>query len=94
MLSREQNPRCGGLDQTRAHEAIGGYEWQSHDFLDAVRDPEIWQKTKQGGGIGRKQPCSNIFSPSPGVSERDRQQAHGARPVGARRSGWSSSSDW
>ncbi|HTT46912.1 MAG TPA: DUF2513 domain-containing protein, partial [Pseudolabrys sp.] len=22
--------------------------WEGHDFLDAVRDPEIWQKTKQG----------------------------------------------
>jgi hypothetical protein len=22
--------------------------WEGHDFLDAVRDPEIWKKTKQG----------------------------------------------
>jgi len=22
--------------------------WQGHDFLDAVRDPEVWAKTKQG----------------------------------------------
>jgi hypothetical protein len=22
--------------------------WEGHDFLDAVRDPEIWHKTKQG----------------------------------------------
>jgi hypothetical protein len=22
--------------------------WEGHDFLDAVRDPEIWRKTKQG----------------------------------------------
>lgn len=22
--------------------------WQGHDFLDSVRDPEIWQKTKDG----------------------------------------------
>jgi hypothetical protein len=23
-------------------------EWAGHDFLDSVRDPEIWAKTKQG----------------------------------------------
>jgi len=22
--------------------------WEGHDYLDAVRDPEIWKKTKQG----------------------------------------------
>ncbi|MEA2994201.1 MAG: hypothetical protein QOD40_3121 [Alphaproteobacteria bacterium] len=22
--------------------------WEGHDFLDAVRDPEIWKKTKKG----------------------------------------------
>lgn len=22
--------------------------WEGHDFLDAVRDPEIWRKTKKG----------------------------------------------
>lgn len=22
--------------------------WEGHDFLDAVRDPEIWRKTKRG----------------------------------------------
>jgi hypothetical protein len=22
--------------------------WEGHDFLDAVRDPEIWHKTKKG----------------------------------------------
>lgn len=25
-----------------------GITWAGHDFLDAVRDPEIWRKTKQG----------------------------------------------
>ncbi len=35
--------------------ATGVYEWwpialtwQGHDFLDSIRDPEIWQKTKTG----------------------------------------------
>ena len=22
--------------------------WRGHDFLDSIRDPEIWQKTKDG----------------------------------------------
>lgn len=22
--------------------------WQGHDFLDSVRDPKIWEKTKKG----------------------------------------------
>jgi hypothetical protein len=25
-----------------------GLTWAGHDYLDAVRDPEIWKKTKQG----------------------------------------------
>jgi hypothetical protein len=40
-----------------------GYDWrakrltfQGHEFLDTVRDPEIWRKTKEGvskvGGVG------------------------------------------
>ena len=24
-----------------------GLTWEGHDFLDAVRDPDIWRKTKQ-----------------------------------------------
>jgi hypothetical protein len=24
--------------------------WAGHEFLDSVRDPEIWQKTKEGAG--------------------------------------------
>jgi hypothetical protein len=27
---------------------ISQLTWQGHDFLDAIRDPEIWQKTKDG----------------------------------------------
>ena len=22
--------------------------WQGHDFLDSIRDPEVWNKTKKG----------------------------------------------
>lgn len=32
-----------------------GFTWEGHDFVDSVRDPEIWQKTevalKQAGGF-------------------------------------------
>lgn len=27
---------------------ISKLTWQGHDFLDSIRDPEIWQKTKDG----------------------------------------------
>ena len=27
---------------------IAGLTWRGHDFLDSVRDPEIWRKTKEG----------------------------------------------
>ncbi|WP_262299674.1 DUF2513 domain-containing protein [Microvirga sesbaniae] len=30
--------------------------WEGHEFLDAIRDPEVWKKTKEGaskvGGFG------------------------------------------
>jgi Hypothetical protein (DUF2513) len=25
-----------------------GISWQGHDFLDSVRDPKIWERTKRG----------------------------------------------
>jgi hypothetical protein len=27
---------------------VGGLSWQAHDFVDAVRDEQIWQRTKEG----------------------------------------------
>lgn len=27
---------------------VKGLSWKGHDFLDSVRDPEIWEKTKSG----------------------------------------------
>lgn len=27
---------------------VKGLTWQGHDFLDSVRDPEVWRKTKEG----------------------------------------------
>lgn len=27
---------------------IRGLTWDGHDFLDAVRDPEVWKRTKDG----------------------------------------------
>lgn len=27
---------------------VKGLTWSGHDFLDSVRDPEIWAKTKKG----------------------------------------------
>jgi DNA-binding PadR family transcriptional regulator len=28
--------------------AIDGITWEGHEFLDDVRDPELWRKTKEG----------------------------------------------
>ena len=43
---------AGFLDLTRSQPALGfcikGLTWQGHDFLDSVRDPEIWRRTKEG----------------------------------------------
>ena len=41
------------IDCPGAQPAGGGVNfrrltWDGHDFLDAVRDPEIWRKTKKG----------------------------------------------
>jgi hypothetical protein len=27
---------------------VKGLTWEGHDFLDSVRDPEVWTKTKEG----------------------------------------------
>jgi Hypothetical protein (DUF2513) len=27
---------------------INGLTWAGHDFLDSIRDPKIWEKTKKG----------------------------------------------
>jgi len=43
---------AGYLALTPTQPALGfgltGLTWQGHEFLDAVRDPEIWRKTKEG----------------------------------------------
>lgn len=31
--------------------SFAGLTWQGHDFLDSVRDPEIWEKTKNGVSV-------------------------------------------
>lgn len=30
------------------HVILKGLTWQGFDFLDAIRDPEVWKKTKEG----------------------------------------------
>jgi hypothetical protein len=29
---------------------VSGLTWEGHDFLDAVRDPEVWKRTMDGAG--------------------------------------------
>ena len=42
----------GFIDQTKTQGAqafgLRGLTWQGHDFLDSIRDPEIWRQTKEG----------------------------------------------
>ena len=44
--------RAGLIDEGGAHPMVGiGFRsltWAGHDFLDSVRDPKIWEKTKKG----------------------------------------------
>lgn len=43
---------AGLLDAPSAHGAnhfiVRGLSWRGHDFLDSVRDPEIWRKAREG----------------------------------------------
>ena len=42
---------AGFIDCTRYAGGDFGYKgltWAGHDFLDSVRDPEVWSKTKKG----------------------------------------------
>jgi hypothetical protein len=45
--------RQAGFIDVQAESAAGfllleGLSWRGHDFLDSVRDPKIWEKTKKG----------------------------------------------
>jgi Hypothetical protein (DUF2513) len=44
--------KAGFIDEGGNHPMAGiGFRcltWEGHDFLDSVRDPEIWAKTKKG----------------------------------------------
>jgi Hypothetical protein (DUF2513) len=39
---------CAGRVLTDGTMAVRGLTWAGHDYVDAVRDPEIWKKTKRG----------------------------------------------
>lgn len=43
---------AGFIDSTKVQGAtqfgFRGLTWRGHDFLDSVRDPEIWRQTKEG----------------------------------------------
>ncbi|WP_374545055.1 DUF2513 domain-containing protein [Rhodoblastus sp.] len=43
---------AGLIEQLDVHPMFGisfrRLSWQGHDFLDSVRDPRIWEKTKKG----------------------------------------------
>lgn len=49
MIVGEIQPYLGG----ELSHFIHGLTWIGHDFLDSVRDPDIWAKTKQGANAVR-----------------------------------------
>lgn len=46
--------KAGFIDEGGEHPMVGigfrSLSWEGHDFLDSVRDPEIWAKTKKAAG--------------------------------------------
>lgn len=47
MVEYIQLLRSGGLLEEHSRHSYR-ISWQGHEFLDSVRDPEIWTKTKEG----------------------------------------------
>lgn len=41
---------------------LEGLTWSGHDFLDSVRDDEIWRRTKEGGEINRNRVAMTLHS--------------------------------
>ncbi|RSB73649.1 DUF2513 domain-containing protein [Burkholderia multivorans] len=43
--------QAGFTERSKSHPAIGfmfrGLSWSGHDFLDSVRSPDVWGRTKQ-----------------------------------------------
>jgi hypothetical protein len=48
----------GGIDEKGNIGKYYGFRWHGHEFLDDVRDPDIWRKTKKRakavGGVGAR----------------------------------------
>ncbi|WP_122928439.1 MULTISPECIES: DUF2513 domain-containing protein [Sphingobium] len=47
MVEYVQLLRSGGLLEEQGR-GLYRISWRGHEFLDSVRDPEIWTKTKEG----------------------------------------------
>jgi hypothetical protein len=58
---------AGFLDMTKTQFTgsfnIRGMTWAGHDFLDSVRDEQVWRKTKEGAlkAGGSPSTCSRIW---------------------------------
>jgi hypothetical protein len=52
MLRDQRLINCPG-SQPMIGITFSGLTWQGHDFLDSVRDPEIWEKDKKRGKRGQ-----------------------------------------
>ena len=38
----------GGPGQDGTIQKFGGLRWTGHEFLETIRDPDVWRMTKQG----------------------------------------------
>ena len=47
LMEHLQILKSGGLLETAGKFGVR-ISWEGHEFVDKVRDPEIWQKTKDG----------------------------------------------
>src|SRR5260370_422722 len=45
---------------------FSGLTWAGHDYIDAVRDPDIWRKTKQGAEAAGGFTTGNLRGRGPG----------------------------
>ena len=56
QLLIQQGLIAGPDRQGGGHFMVTGLSWEGHEFLDTIRNPEVWDRTKAGlkkvGGVG------------------------------------------
>lgn len=74
---------AGFLDDGGLHPMRGiGFRsltWQGHDFVDTVRDPEIWSKTKQGADAIRGWSIDTLKEIAKGIIKKQVEEYSGVK---------------